>query len=126
MPASHKIDKERNLVMSYALGVLNMEVILQHRSGLLADPEFDPSFSQLLDLTQVTKFDLTADDLRKLASQDLFSPKSRRAFLVPVDVGFGFSRMYEIISETAGQQGIRVFRNLQEALAWAVDGELPD
>lgn len=124
MPSSYKIDRERKLVMSYATDVLDVDAVLRHRSELLADPEFEPSFSQFLDLTQVTRFDVTAADLRQLVPHDLFSPKSRRAFLVPADVGFGLSRMHEILSEGTGQEGIRVFRDPQDALAWAVDGKI--
>jgi hypothetical protein len=120
MPAFHKIDKERRFVLTTATGVFGMEEALAHRARLVVDPDFDPSYSQLVDLTHVTRIDLRAGDLRQLAKQDPFSLASRRAFLVSSDLGFGLSRMYEMFREATGEHGIRVFRNLDEALDWVL------
>jgi hypothetical protein len=34
------------------------------------------------------------------------------------DAAYGLGRMYEIFREAAGEHGIGVFRNLEEALDW--------
>ena len=120
MPAFYKIDKERRLVLSSGTGVFNKEAAQAHQERLLADPEFDPSYSQLMDFTHVTQIDLTAADIQQLALRNIFSPESRRAFLVPNDLAFGLARMFEILRESAGERGIGVFRNLEEALDWVV------
>ena len=57
----------------------------------LADPDFDPNFSEIADLA------MSADDVRGLAQKDIFSPHSRRAIVVPNDNIFGLARMYEIL-----------------------------
>lgn len=36
-----------------------------HQDRILADPDFDPSYSQLLDFTHVTKIELSPEDIRK-------------------------------------------------------------
>jgi hypothetical protein len=118
MPAFYKIDKERKLVMSSGSGVLTREDLLGHQERLLKDPEFDPTFSQLSDFTQITEVDLTAEDVRLAAQKNIFSQHSRRAMLVKDDLQFGFARMFEIHRELAGEKGIRVFRNIDEALDW--------
>lgn len=120
MPVFYKIDKERRLVMSSGTGTFNKEYALSHQDRLLADLDFDPSFSQLLDFTHVAKIDLTAADVELLAVRNIFSPESRRAILVPNDLAFGFGRMYEILREAAGERGIRIFRSLEEALEWVL------
>jgi hypothetical protein len=120
MPAFYKIDKERRLVLSYGTGAFNKQDALAHQDQLLADPDFDPTYSQLLDFTHITQVDLTAADVRQLAQRSLFSSKSRRAILVPSDLAFGFGRMFEFLREFAGEHGIRVFRNLQDALDWVL------
>jgi hypothetical protein len=120
MPAFYKIDKERKLVMSSGSGVLTLEDILTHQERLLRDPEFEASFSQLSDLTQVTKVDMTADQVRLAAKKDLFSPRSRRALVVRNDLQYGLARMFEMYRDSAGEVGIRVFRNLDEALDWVL------
>ena len=118
MPAFYKIDKERRLVISTGAGILTMAETLAHQSKLAIDPDFDPGFSQLMDFTQVTQIELSANDIRRLAQRSVFSPQSRRAFIMPNDVTYGLGRMYEILREAAGEHGIGVFRNLEGALDW--------
>lgn len=86
----------------------------------MADPDFDPRYSQLVDYTHITRIDLTPADVRQLAVRNIFSPDSRRAFLVPNDLAFGLGRMFEILREAAGERGIRIFRSLDEALEWVL------
>jgi len=120
MPLFNKIDKERRLVISTACDVLTMADALAHQKQILSDPDFDPSFSQLADFTHVTRFDLGMDDIRMLAQKSIFSPASRRAFVVKGDLAYGLARMFEILRETMGEQGIGVFRNLDDALEWVL------
>jgi hypothetical protein len=79
------------------------------------DPDFDPRFSQLFDVTHVTDVQLTAEDVRALARATVFSPDSRRAILVDTDLKFGLARMFEVLRDTMGERGVRVFRNLDDA-----------
>jgi hypothetical protein len=118
MPTFYKIDKERKLVMSTYSGVLTIADALGHQEKLPKDPDFDPSFSQLFDVTHVTDVQLTAEDVRTLARTSVFSPDSRRAVLVDSDLKFGLARMFEVLRDTMGEKGIRVFRNLDDALDW--------
>lgn len=118
MPAYYKIDKERRLVLSTFSGVVTMADGLGHQDKLLQDPDFDPSFSQLIDYRHVTKIKLGPEDLRILAQRSIFSPESRRAMLVKSDAAFGLARKFEALRESFGEKGIRVFRDLEDALDW--------
>ncbi|MFI5058709.1 MAG: hypothetical protein ACHQLQ_11030 [Candidatus Acidiferrales bacterium] len=120
MPFFYKIDKQRRLVMSTAAGVLTKADVLGHQEHLLKDPDFDPSFSQLSDLSHVTGFDVTAADMRELTERTVFSPESRRAVIVSTELAYGMSRMFGIFRESKGERGIRVFRKLEDALDWIV------
>jgi hypothetical protein len=120
MAAFYKIDKERHLVMSTGAGVLTLPDLLAHQEKLLADPDFSPDFSQLWDLTHVTDVELTSKDVHRLAQRSIFSPDSRRALLANTDHVFGMGRMFEILRENFGERGIRVFRNLDDALEWVL------
>jgi hypothetical protein len=120
MPAFYKIDKDRRVVITTASGVVSIADGLAHQNKLLNDPDFDPSFSQLMDFTQATQVDLSGEDVRRLAKQNIFSPDSRRAILAPSDSVYGLGRMFEILREMTGERGIRVFRNLDEALEWVL------
>jgi hypothetical protein len=123
MPFFYKIDKPRRLVMSTAAGVLTKAEVLSLQDQLRKDPDFDPTFSQLSDLTHVTGMDITGADMRELAARTAFSPKSRRAVIASNDLAYGLARMFEQFRETKGDQGIRVFRKLEDALDWVVGKE---
>ena len=122
MPAFYKIDKEHRVVLSTASGVFDLAAALAHQDQLLADPDFDPSYSQLLDYSHVTDVRIDTDDVRKLAERSVFWPCSRRAIYVTRDIEYGFARMFEMLRENAGEKGIRVFRSLDYALAWIFAG----
>ncbi len=122
MPAFYKIDKEHRVVLSTASGVFDLAAALAHQDQLLADPDFDPSYSQLLDYSHVTDVRIDANDVRKLAERSVFWPCSRRAMYVTRDIEYGFARMFEMLRENAGEKGIRVFRNLDDALTWIFAG----
>jgi len=123
MPAFYKIDKERRLVISTGAGILTMAEILAHQKKLGNDPDFDPGFSQLIDFSQVSELDLDASDIRVLAQRSIFSPRSRRAFIMPTELAYGLGRMYGMLRESAGEHGIGVFRDLEEALDWILSKE---
>ncbi len=120
MPAFYKIERENRLVLSTASGTITPSDIFNHQEKLGCDPDFDPTYSQLVDVSHVTKIEVTTEDIRRLAQGNLFSPKSRRAILVSSDAAFGFARMFEMLRESAGETGIEVFRSLDEALEWVL------
>jgi hypothetical protein len=120
MPCSYKIDKERKMVMSTGYGVFTLADALGHQERLRNDPDFDPSFCQLMDFTHTTKIDLRGEDVRRLAQTSIFAHDSKRAILVTSETAFGFARMFEILRSTFGEKGIQVFRNLENALDWVL------
>jgi hypothetical protein len=118
MPLSYEIDKQNRLVACTASGFVTLNEANVFREQLLHDPDFDPTYSQLTDLTGVTGTELTADQIRMLAETSIFSPGVRRALIGPSELVFGFARMFEIVRGLRGENDIRVFRNGTEALAW--------
>jgi hypothetical protein len=120
MPAYFRIEKNKRLVMSTLSGVFTIADGLAHQEKLLKDPEFDPNFSELVDCTHITKLELGPDDVRRLAQRSIFSPDSRRAILVNNDLVFGFARMFAMFREVSGEKGVRIFRDLDEALYWVL------
>ena len=123
MPASYQIDKARRLVVSTASGFLTAADILAHQRKLLADADFDPTCSQIVDCCAVTGIDLSPEDVRAVTATAIFSSHSRRAVVVATDEQFGFAHMFKIMREAQGEHGIRVFRDRAEALLWALPDE---
>jgi hypothetical protein len=122
MPTFYKIDKAHRIVMSTASGIFDLAAALAHQEKLTQDADFDPGYSQLFDFRQVSKVALGPEDVRKIAERSVFWPCSRRAILVNNDLEFGFARIFEMLRDNAGEKGIKVFRNIDEALEWI----LPD
>jgi hypothetical protein len=118
MPATYQIDKKRRLVITTALDPLTLADALAHQERLLKDQDFDPRFSQIMDLTRVNFSGFEADDIRRVAERNIFSSESRRAIVVSSTLVYGFGRMFEILREIAGEKGLRVFRNMDEAVDW--------
>jgi hypothetical protein len=125
LPAYFKIDKERQLVISTFSGVFTLEDGFAHQERLLKDPNFVPTFSQLIDCTQVTQIAMGIDDIRRLAQRSIFSNDARRSILVRGDLAYGFARTFIAIRESLGEEGIRVFQELDEALFWLLDHRTP-
>ena len=123
MSAYYNIDKERRLVLSSGAGVLTKEDLLGHMDRLSNDPDFDPDFGQVLDFTRINLVEVEPEDVRQLAQRNIFSPRSRRAFVVKDDLQFGLARMFEIHRELKGETGIRVFRTFDEAMDWIMVGD---
>jgi hypothetical protein len=125
MPWSYAIDAERRLVLTRAWGELTGAEILEHQQQLSTDPQHDPSFSQLLDFTEVTTLDhVSAEAIRIASKLHLFGPGSRRALVIFGTVGYGLARMFETYRSLAGgREQIRIFTDLQDARAW-LDGDL--
>jgi len=118
MPLSYKIDKVRKLVRNTGSGYVAKEEVFAQQDQLLNDADFDPSFSQLADFTQLTDTDIGMEDLQVIAQRDVFSIDSRRALLVNGDVAYGFAKIFQLYRQFAGAHGIRVFRTNDEALDW--------
>ena len=116
----YEIDKERRLVTSTASGVITLPEVWAHQEKLEKDPDFDRNFAQLLDITQVTKLDLSSEDIRSVAGSNLFASNPRLAIVASSNFLYGLARMFQILREMNGKVGIRVFRDRDEALAWVL------
>jgi hypothetical protein len=119
MPCNYRIERKQRLVISTAWGVLTGEEILEHQNRLVCDSCFNSDFYQLLELVDVTNFEIDFDTMDTLSEQQIFSPRSRRAFIAKSPLAFGLSRMFASLRELrGGEEQIRIFDNRDEALGW--------
>jgi hypothetical protein len=117
LPVTYTIERERRLVLSVASGVVTAEEFLEHGKRLGEDPDFEPSFDQILDLRAATPIELPTAALKGMASLRLFGAGSRRALVAPRDLVFGLARMYESLRADA-PESLRSFRTIEEARRW--------
>jgi hypothetical protein len=116
----YEIDKKRRLITSTASGVITLPEIWAHQEKLDKDPDFDSSFAQLLDVTQVTKLKLSSEDVRRVAESNTLSTNPRLAIVATSSLVYGMARMFQIFREMKGEEKTRVFRDRDEALAWVL------
>jgi len=121
MPVSYEIDKEECLIVCTATGVCTLADVVRFREQLRADPDFDPTFCQLVDATGMTRAEVSPEQVRSLAEQSPFSVNSRRALVAGNDLGFGLLRVYEIVRGLRGDTQVQVFRNRAAALEWLLE-----
>ena len=117
MPISYSIDPEQRLVRSRIWGTVTNDEVNEHNRLLRSDPLFDPTYSQIADMTGVTQNKVTFTNVKETARDQYFAPGVRRALLVSDDTTFGLCRMFATYAENLGQR-LTVFRDRKEAEEW--------
>jgi pimeloyl-ACP methyl ester carboxylesterase len=117
MPAMYRIDVARRLVLSRAWAVFTPQDLFDHFTMLAADPAFDPIFSQLVDLRDVERTELTPPIIRRHALERLFDRTAQRALVVSSPYHYELARIYAAFAEYASQN-VRVFRDMHDAEEW--------
>ena len=93
------------------------------RANVLVYESMDPAFAryQIVDMTGVTKLNLSTAAIERLAMQDERGSKSLGkiaiACVATKDLPLGFSRIWELFVQTAMIE-TAVFRDLETARAW--------
>ena len=123
MPWTYAIDKERDVLLITAAGILTAQELQFGVATATSDVSFHPDIRIFIDYRAVTNFGFSLDTVEAMASNQVYSPKSRRAFLVASGVAAGIFQMYR----TMVQAGIvRVFNDRNAALAWLNEGVPPE
>jgi hypothetical protein len=116
LAARHDVDPERRLVIVTFGKKLTVKDIERYAAILRANPIFQPSFSEIADLSQVEEIDLQADEFIRLADQiDPFSTDARRAFVARTSIQNHAARMHKILRT---QRNIEIFWTVAEATRW--------
>ena len=77
MPISYRIDPSRKLVLTQASGVLTDADILTLKASLKADARFSAGMSELSDIRQIGRLDVTAAGVRAMVDYDATDPSRR-------------------------------------------------
>jgi hypothetical protein len=116
------IDAAARLLILTVSGKLEDGDLLSLTEYVANVPGITPDFSFLIDLRQADGTTVTPVGVRLLARQRLvLSPESRRAVVVPTDLGYGMARMYEILRERRGGATV-VLRDYDDAERWVRTG----
>lgn len=116
------VDSERRMVIVKFSRILKASDIEHYAQNLAANPSFDPTFSEIVDLTEVERVDLRGEEVLRLADHiDPFSPESKRAFVTRDAAQAHQARMYQI--SRMARDKIRSFRSREEAEKWIQETE---
>ncbi len=130
MPIQYRIFPGHKVAYIKAWGKLTIDEILTEGAKMFAETEWKNGFNILCDYQEVTGFNPTYDDIRKIVNQDkhhepLFN-NSKCAVVAKTDLVFGLSRMWEILSENTNLEKM-VFRDIHQAKDWlCLDAEFTD
>ena len=115
MPAQYKIDTARRMVFTVAYGILTDQDAYTHQEKLRDDPDFDPSFSQLIDSTNVTKADgLSTEAIYNLARRNPFGAGAQRAFVASNRLLYVMFHVFQALREDHSDEVV-IFKDLTEA-----------
>jgi hypothetical protein len=115
MPVRYQIDGSQGLVFTEFSGEITYSMIALHFTSMRSDHSFKPHFSEVLDLTGVTRHMLRNSDFYHLAEHDPFSPTAQRAIVVTRDEAFEVAKLYQIVREGPS---VRRFCEREAALQW--------
>ncbi len=120
MPIDFRIHPDKQLVHTTATERVVLDDLLTHLGRLSADGRYIAPMKQLVDL-RACKLDLDATDILSYSMEKstlaFRFADERCAVVVDRDLEFGLCRMHQAQVEAAGIT-IRVFRELEAALAW--------
>ena len=68
MPVVLKIDPRRKVVYSAFYGKINDAELLDHRSSIANDPDFNPHYSEIVDFSAVTEANISNATLSAMAT----------------------------------------------------------
>ena len=95
---------------------LTFKDIERYSKLLQLNPSFQPTYAEIVDLTDVEELELEAEEFLKLADKvDPFSPEAKRAFVARTSVQNHAARMHKVLRT---QRNIEIFRSVQDAERW--------
>lgn len=111
-----EIDVEKCIVFARFGKKMSVDDIRSYTERLKADPAFNRTFSEIVDLRKVEDLALKAADFLKIADEiDCFSTSAWRAFVVHNSVQDHAARIHAILRPKGNTC---VFTTLEEATAW--------
>jgi hypothetical protein len=124
MAWSYQIDLAGRRVLSTYSGVITDSDLAEHMEALSLEPDFCEDFDQLVEVSSDSLIEVTREGIRSNVDSHPFGSGSRRAIVVVTDVGFGMSRMFQILRD-ANPDEVGVFRSKEEALRWLAEDPDP-
>jgi hypothetical protein len=131
MSITYRVDHDARVVVAVAQGILTEAELIEYQREVWSRSDI-AGYSELGDLSRVTKIEMDSHQIQNLASaaasMDEKTSNARLAIVVPSNLLFGLSRMFQAHRELNPQstKAVGVFRTIEEALAFlGIDHVLP-
>jgi hypothetical protein len=125
MAVDFRIDPANEIVFSEAHGRLTGDDLLDFQKRLREHPIFRAGFRHLLDLRDVSRFDVPMSALRRLAKVPIFVKGSRQAYVVPNSLAFALARVFRALASDYSDD-LEIFRDDDKAREWLGCGSASD
>jgi hypothetical protein len=110
------VDSRRRLVIAKFCETTTAADIEDYVQNLVANPSFDPSFSEIADISNVKELALDVPDFMKLADRtDPFSVASKRAFVAQSAEQKHAAMLHKLLRN---HRHFEIFETLEEAERW--------
>lgn len=127
MPAEHKIDAKRKLIVTTwsgeAFDSALIKALSDYQQTIKNRPEY-ASFDELVDFRKASYYHLSISGIQRLVEQaaatDAQGTKNKLAIVVNKPVAFSLARMYQVYRSfiPGNSKILRVFRKYDDARKW--------
>ncbi|MDH5516389.1 MAG: hypothetical protein OEY36_01045 [Gammaproteobacteria bacterium] len=117
MPVKYQIFPEKKLVIVSYSAELTLQEILAARKKGAADPDFDPAYNVIDDISAVKSSTISFDDIAGISGSSVANKGVKRALFVATDLQKGMAHMYKVLSEASGHD-FRIFTDYDQACEW--------
>lgn len=115
----------RQISVKERLTVVGMENLI---NDVINNPDWKPGDSLILDFRQVDGAHLTFNEINSIAAKfkifKNFIGKGRMAIVATNSLGYGLSRMFQLLTMTEVYMTIEIFECIDEAEHWIKTGNL--
>ena len=130
MPIDYHIDSTQRRVVAIAHGTLTDSDVFDYQRAVWSRADI-AGFDEIVDMRAVKIVELPrpgGERLRELAATSASmdtQASSRFAIVAPDDLAFGLGRMYAAYRDVDARstKEVRVFRTMEEAVAWLDEGK---
>lgn len=109
------VEVSQGLVVCTFSGQITDEDVVRSGSLIHSHPDFDPSFSEIVDCSAITGISVSTSVIQDVSLREsYFNLNSAHVVIAPQDLSFGLARMAQVFAEKT-KPNIFVVRSMEEA-----------
>jgi hypothetical protein len=121
MPIEYDIIMDKKLVLAKGAGLITGIDVIKHLDALAADDRYRAPMKKLVDYRTIDSIGISLEEAYSIAQKKIklasIFTGERCAFVSPMDVSYGSSRVHQALVDGAGLE-TAVFRRIEDALQW--------